>query len=265
MSTRTATVSPGLSLRPPRKIRADAKLEHLSAPQRVRLRTWLADENRTYAAIVALIRTEFGLTVGKSAVGVYYQRHILTDQRDEELEAATALSRLPLANVSVAHLHRAKALAWLLLVRPVPQIDAAIRLLNVIRRVEGRELRRQRLALQAERAALREAVTARRSTPAATPAAPASSREISPNPLRFPGYSRQRQPSTTAPLTSSPTPPPPSTGLHAQDPRPHPLDPTPASANPAFQPPPPKPPQISPRFPAYSRTLQPTAPALLAA
>ncbi|HEY1107447.1 MAG TPA: hypothetical protein VGE76_02405 [Opitutaceae bacterium] len=59
-----------------RRPRADRKLARLSKDQRQRLLGWLDEENRTYAAVVALIRTEFGLSVGMTTVGDFWRRQM---------------------------------------------------------------------------------------------------------------------------------------------------------------------------------------------
>lgn len=160
----TTVSAPGRLLADPltgRKVRGDSKLDGLSAEQQATLRFWLEDENRTYAQVVALVRTQFGVSVGKSAVGVYYQRHILAEQRDEELEAAAVLAALPVEKFTPAKINRAWYLAWSLLVRPTPLIAAADRLLKVVYRVGQRDIARQRLALKAQRLALRQKFPAR--------------------------------------------------------------------------------------------------------
>lgn len=229
------------SIRRRRKIRADAKLERLSPGQRVRLRIWLEDENRTYADVVQRIRAEFGLSVGKSAVGLYYRRHVLPDQADDLAHASTVLAALSAGAADLATLYQAKALAWSALARPQPEVRLATKLLHGVWRVEKRELARQRLALNARRIALRSQGLATRESRPPVPAAPAPSREISQNLPRFPGYSRIIQLPAPASPALLPTPLPPRT-------------PTPAT-NLASQ-------EIAhhpPRFPGYFRLRQPHA------
>ncbi|MES2693651.1 MAG: hypothetical protein V4773_09270, partial [Verrucomicrobiota bacterium] len=71
-----------------RKVRGDAKLEWLKAEQRKRLLGWLDEENRTYAEVVGLVRDEFGVRVGKSAVGCFWRRHVLPRRYREDAEGA---------------------------------------------------------------------------------------------------------------------------------------------------------------------------------
>lgn len=203
----TSVTTSALGIRLTRKVRSDAKLERLSAGQRERLRVWLEDENRTYADVVARVRAEFGLCVGKSAVGVYYQRHIAAEPYgyDPDVEAAAVLAAQPLERFSKTMLHRAKALAFALLARPDPQINAATRLLKVVHRVEWQAIRRQRLALQVRRAALRAEFAVSQTdhqhltASAITPATPAPSRKSSQNSPPFPTYSSLVQPSHNSP------------------------------------------------------------------
>lgn len=237
----------------PRRIRSDAKLARLSAPQRERLRVWLEDENRTYAEVVVRLREECGLSVGKSALSVYYRRHVLPEQEDVDTQAARFLAALPEGELSPAILHRAKALAFSALCRPQPLIRLATRLRDVVYRSEKRRLARARLALAERRAVLRANLAARKlhqprsSNSELRSPIPSPSQKTPQNPPRFPGYPGLTRPSkpTLAPLATT----------CPQDPKPLPQAPillpqfilsvSSASPHPSHQ----KSPRNSPRFP----------------
>lgn len=138
-----------------RRVRGDARLEALNRQQKVRLHLWLEEFNLTYVQVSEMLEREFGVVVSKSAVATYWQRHCAPAEHDGQLAAATALARLPLAAFSGATLNRARLLAYNLLVRPDPEIPAAARLLEIIRRADQQEISRERLALEKERVALR--------------------------------------------------------------------------------------------------------------
>lgn len=208
----TTTTRAALGIGKPRRIRSDAKLTRLSAAQRERLRAWLDDENRTYAEVVVRLREECGLSVGKSALSVYYRRHVLPEQEDVDTQAARFLAALPEGELSPAILHRAKALAFSALCRPQPLIRLATRLRDVVYRSEKRRLARARLALAERRAVLRANLAARKlhqlrssNSELRSPIAPSPSQKTPQNPPRFPGYPGLTRPSkpTLAPLATT--------------------------------------------------------------
>lgn len=145
-----------------RKVRSDAKLEHLSEAQHTRLVIWLTDENCTYTEAVERVRAEFGVCVGRTAVAAYYQRHVVPLRQDDEVDAVAVIAELRAGVGDEATVRQAKALAWSALCRPMPQLDTATTLLKLVGRVERREIAQRRLELQARRAALREKEAARR-------------------------------------------------------------------------------------------------------
>lgn len=223
----------------PRKIRADARLERLSLPQRAQLRLWLEHDNLTYAAVVVRVRAEFGLTVGKSALGIYYQRHIRAHPEDATAAAAAAfLAALPQGELHPATLLRAHALAFSALCRPQPLIATACRLLDVVHRSEKQKLARQRRALAHQRAALRLARAPHPPRAPHLPSAPSPTISATPPP--------QPAPSPKIPTLSSlafrAIQPP--SSLPAPAPVDRPLAP-PASSLPPIQIPPPRHPLVS--------------------
>jgi hypothetical protein len=149
--------TPGQDHGPGRKIRSDAKLEQLGPEQQERLRFWLEEENRSYAEIADRLRAEFGVSVGKSAVALYWRRHLLPELHDEEAETAAAIAALPVADLDTATLNRARSLAWTELTSPFPQPETAARMLDLVHRADRLTLARQRMALEERRVALREA------------------------------------------------------------------------------------------------------------
>lgn len=192
-----------------RKIRGDSKLDCLPAEQQALLRTWLAEENLTYAQVVDCVRTQFGVIVGKSAVGVYYQRHISPCDRDDLDEAPAILAKLDQNPLHPAALHRARILAWSALARPTPAITTATKLLKRVRYAERLQIAHQRLHLAERRLALREAQLAARSALAATSEAHPSSENSPQSPPLFPGYFTNIHPYRPEPRhpLSSPTGP----------------------------------------------------------
>lgn len=194
-----------------RKVRGDSKLDRLSAEQQARLRIWLEEENRTYSQVVDLVRTQFGVSVGKSAVGVYYQRHIAPKDHDDLDEAPAILAKLEKNPFHAATLNRARMLAWSALVRPTPDVNTATKLLKSVHRAKQQKLARARFALEQRRIALRQAELAARAPRPATPEIHAPVQKSSQNPPLFPAYfiNVQPQPEAQCPapfhLLSSPT------------------------------------------------------------
>lgn len=157
--TRTSTPTPTESPPPmttERKVRGDAKLERLAPEQKERLLIWLDEENRTYAEVVDLVRTEFGLSVGKTAVGHYWQRHAMPRRYAATAEASAAIAELPEANFSDTALKLVRMHACAALMAPEPQLATAARLLETVRAADRLALAQQRVALEERRVALKE-------------------------------------------------------------------------------------------------------------
>lgn len=139
-----------------RKVRGDAKLERLNAEQRERLLIWLDDENRTYLEVAALVRTEFGLGVGKSAVADYWRRHVMPQRCREQTDTAEELAALPEGKFVEAMMKLAKRQAWLALCQPQPDVRKAAAMMSLVHGVERADLARQRMALAERRVAVAE-------------------------------------------------------------------------------------------------------------
>lgn len=267
-TTGTTTATP-TGTGTPRKLRGDAKLAQLHPEQREFLRVWLEDDNETYSNVVRLVHHHFGLQVSRSAVGAYYQRHVVPDRYDGDSEAAALLAALPTGEFDAATIRHAKALAFSLIIRPTPHLDTATRLLDLVHRVEKQQLAAKRYALDERRLALREAEHAARPprqprhSPASDGGQPrAAASEKPPKPSRSP---RPAPPQIdAAPLQLAPAPEP--SALPDA-----PVNSAPELPPAATQPPPPscalpathtsplseKIPPDSPRFPAYSKLAQP--------
>lgn len=223
-----------------RKTRSDAKLEQLSAPQREKLRFWLEEENRSYADVVERVRAEFGLSVGKSAVALYWQRHLLPQRHQDAAEAAAALAALPIAAFDAATVNQARALAWSALIRPQPDVPTAATLLEMVRNAERHALALQRLALEERRVALREAQAGQPSRPPRAASAEKPGRSPVPRQPCSPAASTGQPNSRVASNGKSPE-------LTPKAPEPNPSEP-PATLFATSRP---------PRFPGYSDLLQP--------
>lgn len=139
-----------------RKVRADAKLEQLTAEQHAQLVSWLHEENCSYTEAVTRVRTAFGVSVGRTAMVAYYQRHVAPLSYDAEAEAAALLLALPPGQFDAAAIRQAQLLAWKALANPAPEIDRAAKLLNLVRRAERQAIAAGRLKLAQLRVALRE-------------------------------------------------------------------------------------------------------------
>lgn len=236
---------------PPKKIRGDSMLASLPLEQQERLCQWLGDQNCTYSETVVRLLDTFGVRTSKSAVAMYYQRHLVPFLYDQETDVAAELAALPVGEFDAATLRRAKSLAYSALARPDPNIETASRLLDLVHRVQKQEIAQKRLALEERRVALRESLAAH---PPAKPRA-AHRRAHAPRPSSPPPTPRDPTPASPepspspastspAPLPSSPTPasppsPPPSSSQNSA-PNP-PLFPTSSSLNPPSAPRQPKP------------------------
>lgn len=140
---------------PVRKIRSDAKLERLDADQRAQLRVWIDQENHSYVAVAALVRTHFGLSVGKDAVAAYWRRHVMPERRSDEARSVAVLAELSSGVFEAATLNHARLLAFDALVQPQPDIPKTVALMNMIDRASRLEIARQRQTLAQQRADLR--------------------------------------------------------------------------------------------------------------
>ena len=84
-----------------RKVRSDCKLKGLHVAQRLRVDGWLFEEGWTYAAVVEGCLEQFGLELGKSSVGRYYERasadRLAKKRRKERMEWVPKLDLDPAA------------------------------------------------------------------------------------------------------------------------------------------------------------------------
>ncbi|MES2697239.1 MAG: hypothetical protein V4773_27490 [Verrucomicrobiota bacterium] len=135
-----------------RKVRTDAKLEQLTAEQKKRLLGWLEEENRTYVEVAGLVQSEFGVKVGKSAVGCFWQRHVLTRQLWEYVESAEEIGEMPEGNFAAAILKLIEMLAFAALSEREPDVRKAERLLRMKYTMERMALARERLEWEKQRA-----------------------------------------------------------------------------------------------------------------
>ncbi|MES2692596.1 MAG: hypothetical protein V4773_03915 [Verrucomicrobiota bacterium] len=136
----------------------------MKAEQKKRLLGWLEEENRTYAEVVGLLKAEFGVSVGKSAVGGFWRRHVLPRRYRDEAEGAEGIAELELpegkfadATVKLARMHALAALS-----QPEPEVRKAERLLAIVWKAERMALERDKLALAQQRVAIREQAAAAR-------------------------------------------------------------------------------------------------------
>lgn len=282
-----------------RKIRADSKLAQLDDTQRARLRFWLEDEHYSYREAAERVHKEFGLRVGKSAISIFWRRHILPDHFDDELDAALAFAALPPADFDTVSLRRAKALAWSELSSPFPRIDTVAQLLDVARRIEQQAITIKRLSLEERRVVVREKLAAHaqpRHSPTGVGGPPRRSRALAPadtsptpqpprlapppplnpepaitharaeemhqNPPLFPASSGlvPPAPAPLSPLAAEPLPSPPS-----HHPAAAPLPPSPTTDSslrpaPPAHPASPEIPQNPPLYPPYSTIVPPSHP-----
>lgn len=208
MPTDTSTVT---TTETGRRIRGDSKMDRLTPEQQACVRYWLLEERLTYRYTADLIRQKLGINVGRSAVAIYYHRHLLPGHREDEVAAAAALSRLPVGDFDAVTVNHAKALAFSALTEPAPQLDTADRLLAIVHRVHKQQIAERRLALEERRTDLREQELAAR---------PPRSRSR-PSPTDAGGHSRSENSTLPAP-TRTPRSSPPSP---VSAPAPQPLEP----------------------------------------
>lgn len=139
-----------------RKLRSDAKLAVLSAHQHSRLRAWLEEDNLSYVAVAALVRAEFGLSVGKDAVAGYWRRCILPQrQADDVAASAAALATLPASKFDAATLKLARMLAFQALSQQQPDLPTAVALSALADRAERLTLSQRRQSLAERKASTR--------------------------------------------------------------------------------------------------------------
>lgn len=77
-----------------RKLRQDSKWNRLTGEERDRLDRWLFEENRGYAKIVALAKTEFDIETTTTSVYRYYQRRARERKAEELVETQLAADQL---------------------------------------------------------------------------------------------------------------------------------------------------------------------------
>lgn len=152
-----------------RKVRSDAKLEQLNEAQHEQMLVWLEDENHSYTEVVARVQQSFGLSVGRTAVARYYQRHVAPLHHQNEADGALAFADLPDGPFDAATVKMARRLAWSAISLPTPDIDKAAAMLDIVRKAERQSIAERRLELEARRVVVREkeaAYRTRRSPPA---------------------------------------------------------------------------------------------------
>lgn len=142
---------------PTRKVRGDAKLERITPQQHERLRDWLDRENRTYAEVVELIRAEFSLSVGKTAVACYWQRHVQPHRYDQVAVDAAEVTELPDTKFAEASLKLVRMHAYNALASSEPDLRTAARLLETVRSADRLTLAHERFAFAQRRAAAKDA------------------------------------------------------------------------------------------------------------
>lgn len=143
----------------PKKVRGDAKLERLTAQQHEQMLVWLDDENRTYIEVAGLVRTGFGLSVGKSAVADYWRRHVMPQRSRQQADTAAEIAALPDDQFVAAMLKLAKLHAWEAISQPTPDVRQAAAMMSLVHNVHRTDIARQRLALAERRVALAEKST----------------------------------------------------------------------------------------------------------
>lgn len=70
------------------KPRSDSKLAALTPQQKAQLRTWLVDENKGYAEVQALLRDDFNVRVGITAIRRFYASDCFSLRSSEAKEFA---------------------------------------------------------------------------------------------------------------------------------------------------------------------------------
>lgn len=146
-----------------RKVRSDAKLERLSAAQHEQLICWLDEENCSYTEAVTRVHQEFGLTVGRTAMVAYYQRHVAPLHHPLDVATAAAFSELPEGLFEEATIKMARRLAWSAISQPTPQIQTASAMLALVHQADRQAIAEQRLKLDTRRVVVREKEAAFRS------------------------------------------------------------------------------------------------------
>ena len=85
-----------------KRVRGDAILERLSKEQQKQLVAWLEDEHLTYVKVAAKVKETFGVEVGRSTVGCYWQKHILPRRLVQETSSPEEAAELPQDKVDAA-------------------------------------------------------------------------------------------------------------------------------------------------------------------
>ncbi len=70
------------------KPRSDSKLAALNPQQKAQLRTWLVDENKSYTDVQALLRDDFNVRVGITAIQRFYASDCFSLRSSEAKEFA---------------------------------------------------------------------------------------------------------------------------------------------------------------------------------
>lgn len=133
-----------------RRVRGDAKLEQLNPEQKKQLVAWLEDEHQTYVKIAAKVKETFGVSVGRSAVGCYWRRHIMPRQIVREIFSPEALEELAQETVEEVAVKLAARQAMVLLDEASDLRTAAL-LLREVHNAKRLQLARERDARAARK------------------------------------------------------------------------------------------------------------------
>ncbi|HEY1110923.1 MAG TPA: hypothetical protein VGE76_19875 [Opitutaceae bacterium] len=145
-----------------RRGRGDAKLEQLNEEQTQQLITWLEDENSTYVKVAALVKEHFGVSVGKSAVGRYWRRHIFPRSFLEEAGVKGKLETMPMEKFEDAFAKVATLAAEKALERPHPPIQLVLSLVKIVSVTKRDGLARRKLDHKERRLEIDEEKTQRK-------------------------------------------------------------------------------------------------------
>ncbi|HEY1109574.1 MAG TPA: hypothetical protein VGE76_13095 [Opitutaceae bacterium] len=145
-----------------RRGRGDAKLEQLNEEQTQQLLTWLQDENSTYVNVAALVKEHFGVSVGKSAVGRYWRRHIFPRSFLEEAGVKGKLETMPMEKFEDAFAKVATLAAEKALERPHPPIQLVLSLVKIVSVTKRDGLARRKLDHKERRLEIDEEKTQRK-------------------------------------------------------------------------------------------------------
>ncbi|HEY1108489.1 MAG TPA: hypothetical protein VGE76_07655 [Opitutaceae bacterium] len=145
-----------------RRGRGDAKLEQLNPEQTQQLLTWLEDETSTYVKVAALVKEHFGVSVGKSAVGRYWRRHIFPRSFLEEAGVKGKLETMPMEKFEDAFAKVATLAAEKALERPHPPIQLVLSLVKIVSVTKRDGLARRKLDHKERRLEIDEEKTQRK-------------------------------------------------------------------------------------------------------